>query len=78
MRKLKLLENIETIKKGTKLITTPLFGGLTDRVTACESVRLDYPYYLKCDVEGSDQGMYTSLKSIPLPVDCIIAIVEGS
>ena len=75
---MELLENIKTIKKGTKLITTPLFGGMTDRVTACESIDLNYPHYFKCDVEGSDRAMYTSLKGIRLPVDCIIAIVEGS
>ena len=70
-----MLENIETIKKGTKLITNQLFG-IPTRAIAMESIKQGrgLKQYLLCDVKGAEKGFYDECGIVP--VSNIIAIVE--
>ena len=70
-----MLENIETIKKGTKLITNQLFG-IPTRAIAMESIKQGrgLKQYLLCDVKGAEKGFFDEMGSVP--VSNIIEIVE--
>ena len=59
-----MIKNLETIKKGTKLITKQL--GVPTRATALESIKQGrgLKKVLLVDVKGSDVGMFDEIGSI--------------
>ena len=68
-----MIENLETIKKGTKLITKQL--GVPTRATALESIKQGrgFKKVLLVDVKGSDVGMFDETGSIY--VDDIVEVL---
>ena len=58
------IENIETIRKGTKLITKQL--GIPTRATALESIKQGrgLKTTLLVDVKGSDIGLFDEMGSV--------------
>ncbi len=60
----KMIKNLETIKKGTKLITKQL--GVLTRATALESIKQGrgLKKVLLVDVKGSDVGLFDETGSI--------------
>ena len=59
-----MINNLETIKKGTKLITKQL--GVPTRATALESIKQGrgLKKVLLVDVKGSDVGMFDEIGSV--------------
>ena len=59
-----MIKNLETIKKGTKLITKQL--GVLTRATALESIKQGrgLKKVLLVDVKGSDVGLFDEIGSI--------------
>lgn len=59
-----MIKNLQTIKKGTKLITKQL--GVPTRATALESIKQGrgLKKVLLVDVKGSDVGMFDEIGSI--------------
>ena len=68
------IENIETIRKGTKLITKQL--GIPTRATALESIKQGrgLKTTLLVDVKGSDIGLFDEMGSVY--VTDIIAVLK--
>ena len=68
-----MIENLETIKKGTKLITKQL--GVPTRATALESIKQGrgLKKVLLVDVKGSDVGMFDEIGSVY--VDDIVEVL---
>ena len=68
------IENIETIRKGTKLITKQL--GVTTRAIALESIKQGrgLKTTLLVDVKGSDYGLFDEMGSVY--VSDIIEVLE--
>tara|TARA_Y100001938_G_C7897522_1_gene332935 strand:- start:460 stop:678 length:219 start_codon:yes stop_codon:yes gene_type:complete len=60
----KMIKNLETIKKGTRLITKQL--GVPTRATALESIKQGrgLKKVLLVDVKGSDVGMFDEIGSV--------------
>jgi len=69
------IKNIETIKKGTKLITKQL--GIPTRATAMESIKQGrgFKNTLLVDVKGSDVGLFDEMGSIY--VTDIVEVLES-
>ncbi len=69
-----MINNLENIKKGTKLITKQL--GVPTSATAMESIKQGrgLKKVLLVDVKGSDIGMFDEMGSIY--VDDIIEVIE--
>jgi|TARA_Y100000114_G_scaffold136608_1_gene138229 hypothetical protein len=69
----KMIKNLETIKKGTKLITKQL--GVPTRATALESIKQGrgLKKVLLVDVKGSDVGMFDEIGSVY--VDDIVEVL---
>tara|TARA_R100001163_G_C5053616_1_gene190173 strand:+ start:884 stop:1102 length:219 start_codon:yes stop_codon:yes gene_type:complete len=69
----KMIKNLETIKKGTKLITKQL--GVPTRATALESIKQGrgLKKVLLVDVKGSDVGMFDETGSVY--VDDIVEVL---
>tara|TARA_B100000424_G_scaffold183048_1_gene141876 strand:- start:221 stop:439 length:219 start_codon:yes stop_codon:yes gene_type:complete len=69
----KMIKNLETIKKGTKLITKQL--GVPTRATALESIKQGrgLKKVLLVDVKGSDIGMFDEIGSVY--VDDIVEVL---
>ena len=69
----KTIKNLETIKKGTKLITKQL--GVPTRATALESIKQGrgLKKVLLVDVKGSDVGMFDEIGSVY--VDDIVEVL---
>ncbi len=59
-----MIKNLETIKKGTRLITKQL--GVPTRATALESIKQGrgLKKVLLVDVKGSDVGMFDEIGSV--------------
>ena len=68
-----MIKNLETIKKGTKLITKQL--GVQTRATALESIKQGrgLKKVLLVDVKGSDVGMFDEIGSVY--VDDIVEVL---
>ena len=68
-----MIENLETIKKGTKLITKQL--GVPTRATALESIKQGrgLKKVLLVDVKGFDVGMFDEIGSVY--VDDIVEVL---
>ena len=68
-----MIENLETMKKGTKLITKQL--GVPTRATALESIKQGrgLKKVLLVDVKGSDVGMFDEIGSVY--VDDIVEVL---
>ncbi len=68
-----MIKNLETIKKGTKLITKQL--GVPTRATALESIKQGrgLKKVLLVDVKGSDIGMFDEIGSVY--VDDIVEVL---
>ncbi len=68
-----MIKNLETIKKGTKLITKQL--GVPTRATALESIKQGrgLKKVLLVDVKGSDVGMFDEIGSVY--VDDIVEVL---
>ncbi len=68
-----MIKNLETIKKGTKLITKQL--GVPTRATALESIKQGrgLKKVLLVDVKGSDVGMFDETGSVY--VDDIVEVL---
>jgi len=68
------IENIETIRKGTKLITKQL--GVPTRATALESIKQGrgFKKTLLVDVKGSEIGFFDEMGSVY--VSDIIEVLE--
>tara|TARA_R100001126_G_C4728371_1_gene102613 strand:+ start:69 stop:287 length:219 start_codon:yes stop_codon:yes gene_type:complete len=69
----KMIENLETIKKGTKLITKQL--GVPTNAVAMESIKQGrgFKKVLLVDVKGSEIGMFDEIGSIY--VDDIVEVL---
>tara|TARA_A100001201_G_scaffold84137_2_gene74642 strand:+ start:144 stop:362 length:219 start_codon:yes stop_codon:yes gene_type:complete len=69
----KMIENLETIKKGTKLITNQL--GVPTNAVAMESIKQGkgLKKVLLVDVKGSEIGMFDEIGSIY--VDDIVEVL---
>tara|TARA_Y100001963_G_C6616186_1_gene369417 strand:+ start:266 stop:481 length:216 start_codon:yes stop_codon:yes gene_type:complete len=69
------IKNIETIKKGTKLITKQL--GVPTRATSMESIKQGrgLKKILLVDVKGSDVGLFDEMGSIY--VTDIVEVLES-
>jgi hypothetical protein len=69
----KMIKNLETIKKGTKLITKQL--GVPTRATALESIKQGrgLKKVLLVDVKGSDVGLFDEIGSVY--VDDIVEVL---
>ena len=68
-----MIKNLETIKKGTKLITKQL--GVPTRATALESIKQGrgLKKVLLVDVKGSDVGLFDEIDSVY--VDDIVEVL---
>jgi len=68
-----MIKNLETIKKGTKLITKQL--GVPTRATALESIKQGrgLKKVLLVDVKGSDVGLFDEIGSVY--VDDIVEVL---